>query len=105
MIRAINALFQLITFIGKKTKDKYKIQKKIVYWARYRTWTSRRHLFKNKGNFVYNYKLKKFEHISKTPSNDYYYLQAIRKDLFRDVLKLKIFYLLSLCKHSRRCEH
>ena len=88
MIRAINALFQLITFIGKKTKDKYKIQKKRVYWTRYMTWTYRRHLFKNKGNFVYNYKLKKFEHMSKTPMcNDYYYLQAIRKDIFRDVLK------------------
>ena len=32
--------------------------------------------------------LKKFEHMSKTPMcNDYYYLQAIRKDIFRDVLK------------------
>ena len=31
------------------------------------TWTNRRHLFKNKGNFVYNYKLKEFEHMSKTP--------------------------------------
>ena len=72
----------------KKTKDKYKTQKKRVYWTRYMTWTNRRHLFKNKGNFVYNYKLKKFEHMSKTPiCNDYYYLQAIRKDLFRDVLK------------------
>ena len=81
-------IIQLITFIGKKTKDKYKIQKKTVYWARYRTWTNRRHLFKNKGNSVYNYKLKKFEHMSKTPiCNDYNYLQAIRKDLFRDVLK------------------
>ena len=72
----------------KKTKGKYKTQKKRVYWTRYMTWTNRRHLFKNKGNFVYNYKLKKFEHMSKTPiCNDYYYLQAIRKDLFRDVLK------------------
>ena len=31
---------------------------------------------------------KKFEHMFKTPiCNDYNYLQAIRKDLFRDVLK------------------
>ena len=51
-------------------------------------WTNRRHLFKTKDNFAYKYKLKKFEHMSKTPMcNDYYYLQAIRKDLFRDVLK------------------
>ena len=72
----------------KKTKDKYKMQKKRVYWTRYMTWTNRRHLFKNKGNFVYNYKLKEFEHMSKTPMcNDYYYLQTIRKYLFRDVLK------------------
>ena len=106
MIRTINALFQLITFIGKKTKDKYKIQKKRVYWTRYMTWTNRRHLFKNKGNFVYNYKLKKFEHMSKTSMcNDYCYLQAIRKDLFRDILVQKLFYLLSSCKHSRRFEH
>ena len=52
------------------------------------TWTYRRHLFKNKGNFVYNYKLKKFEHMSKTPMcHDYHYLQTIRKDLLKDVSK------------------
>ena len=54
------------------------------------TWTNRRHLFKNKGNFVYNYKLKKFEHMSKTPMcHDYNYLQTIRKDLFK---KYYIYY-------------
>ena len=37
------------------------------------TWTNRRHLFKNKGKFVYNYQPKRFEHMSKTPMcNDYY---------------------------------
>ena len=72
----------------KKTKDKYKIEKKRFYWTRYMTWTNRRHLFKNKGNFVYNYKLKKFEHMSKTPMcHDYHYLQTIRKDLLKDVSK------------------
>ena len=73
----------------KKTKDKYKIvKKKRFYWTRYMTWTNRRHLFKNKGNFVYNYKLKKLEHMSKTPTcYDYHYLQTIRKALFKDVSK------------------
>ena len=52
------------------------------------TWTNRKHLFKNKGNFVYNYKLKKFEYMSKTPTcHDYHYLQIIRKDLFKDTFK------------------
>ena len=52
------------------------------------TWINRRHLFKNKGNFVYNHKLKKFEHMSKTQMfHDFHYLQTIRKDLFKDVLK------------------
>ena len=88
MIRAINALVQLITFIGKKTKINTKYKKERVYWTRYMTWTNRRHLFKNKGNFVYNYKLKKFEHMSKTPMcHDYNYLQTIRKDLFKDAFK------------------
>ena len=30
------------------------------------TWTRYRYLFKNKGNFVYNFKLKKYEHMSET---------------------------------------
>ena len=52
------------------------------------TWTNTRHLFKNKGNFVYNYKLKKFEHMSETPVRyDYDRLQLIKKDLFKYVLK------------------
>ena len=52
------------------------------------TWINRRHLLKNKSNFVYNYKLKKFEHMSKTlMCHDYHYLQTIRKDLFKDALK------------------
>ena len=45
------------------------------------TRTNRRHLFKNKGNFVYNYKLKKYEHMSETPMcGDFFYLQSIKKD-------------------------
>ena len=45
------------------------------------TRTNRRHLFKNKGNFVYNYKLKKYEYMSETPMHgDFFYLQSIKKD-------------------------
>ena len=52
------------------------------------TWTNRRHMFKNKGDFVYNYKLKKFKHMSKTPMfNDYNYLQRVRKYFLENVSK------------------
>ena len=52
------------------------------------TWTNRRFLFKNKGDFVYNYKLKKFEHMSETQMRyDYEHLQIIRKDSLKNVLK------------------
>ena len=73
----------------RESKDKYrrKINDKI-YWTRYMTKTNRRHLFRNKGNFVYNYKLKKYEHMSQTSMRgDFYYLQSIKKDLFKHVLK------------------
>ena len=73
----------------RETKDKYK--RKIndkFYWTRYMTRTNRRHLLRNKGNFVYNNKLKKYEHMSETPvRGDFYYLQLIRKDLFKHALK------------------
>ena len=52
------------------------------------TWTRQRFLFKNKGNFIYNYKLKKFEHISETPIKfEYDYLQGIKENSFKNVLK------------------
>ena len=67
----------------RKTKNKYKhgiINGKRQYWTRYMTWTKDRYLFKNKGNFVYNYKLKKFEHMSKTLMQyDYKNLQKVKK--------------------------
>ena len=64
----------------RETKDKYR-RKSNFYWTRYMTRTNRRYLFKNKGNFVYNYKLKKYEHMSETPMRgDFYYLQSIKKD-------------------------
>ena len=73
----------------RETKDKYK--RKIndkFYWTRYMTRTNRRHLLRNKGNFVYNYKLKKYEHMSQTPMRgDFYYLQSIKKRLWKYALK------------------
>ena len=48
----------------KETKDKYK--RRHLYWRRYMTKTNHRHVFKNKGNFVFNYKLKKYEHLSES---------------------------------------
>ena len=50
----------------RETKDKYK-RRSNFYSTRYMTRTNCRHLFKNKGNLVYNYKLKKYEHMSETP--------------------------------------
>ena len=32
-----------------------------------------RHLFKNKGNLVFNHKLRKYVHISKTPMKYYFH--------------------------------
>ena len=54
--------------------------------------TNCRHLFKNKGNLVYNYKLKKYEHMSETPMlDDFYYLQSIKKDYLNMPLNKKCF--------------
>ena len=75
----------------KITKDKYKrgaANAKRRYFTRYMTWTRQRFLFKNKGNFIYNYKLKKFEHISETPIKfEHEYLQRIKENSFKNVLK------------------
>ena len=71
----------------RETKDKYKRRPKF-YCTRYMTRSNCRLLFKNKGKFVYNYKLKKYEHMSETPMrNDFYYLQSIKRGLFKHVLK------------------
>ena len=48
-------------------KPKYKKKIGVFYWARYMTQTNSRYLFKNKGNFVYNYKVKKYMHMKHTP--------------------------------------
>ena len=56
--------------------------------TRYMTRTNLRHLFKNKGNSIYNYKLKKFEHISETPvRGNFHHMQSIKKELFKHELK------------------
>ena len=39
-----------------------------------------RNFFKNKGNYVYNYKLKVYEHISNSPLNDNFILMKKYKD-------------------------
>ena len=77
------------THYWRKTKDKYKRKVNDKFcWTRYMRRTNRRHLFKNKGNFVYNYKLKKYEYMSKTPMHyDFKSLQSIRKDLFKYALR------------------
>ena len=51
----------------KDVKAKY--QRKIgdFYVTRYMTQTKFRHLLKNKGYLIYNFKLQKYKHINKTP--------------------------------------
>ena len=53
---------------------------------------NRRYLFRNNGNFAYNYKLKKYEHISQTPMRgDFYYLQSTKKTYLSMSLNKKYF--------------
>ena len=57
------------------------------------TWNNRRCLLRNKGHLVYNYKIKKFEHMSETPMwYDYKCLQNIRKGSLKNVLKYYFIY-------------
>ena len=75
----------------RETKDKYKRRPRF-YWTRYMARTNCRHLFKNKGNLVYNYKLKKYKHMSETPMRgDFYYLQSIKKDYLNMPLNKNVF--------------
>ena len=54
--------------------------------------TRHRYLFKNKGNFVYNYKLKKFEHVNNTPMHyEFKDTQEFKQDLWKNVLHKKYF--------------
>ena len=51
------------------------------------THTKDRYLFKNKGNFVYNYKLKKYMQIDFTPMHyEFKDIQEFKKDLWKNVL-------------------
>ena len=70
----------------RETKNKYK--RLHFYQTRYMTKTNCRYLFKNKGNFVFNYKPKKYEHLSGTPmSYNFYHLQEIKKRKLKNALK------------------
>ena len=57
----------LAPLLEKKYKGQIQNKDWLFYWTRYMTQTSYRFLFKNKGYFVYNYKLKKYEHMKNTP--------------------------------------
>ena len=48
-------------------RPKYKKKIGVFFWTRHMTQTISRYLFKNKGSFVYNYKLKKYVHMKDTP--------------------------------------
>ena len=80
----------------RETKDKYR--RKInynFYWTRYMT-KNCRYLFRNNGNFAYNYKLKKYEHMSQTPMlGGFYYLQSTKKTYLSMSLNKK--YFISYC--------
>ena len=48
------------------------------------TTTNYKHLSKNKVNFLFNYKLEKYEHFSEMPMRyDFYHLQGIRKTCWK----------------------
>ena len=72
----------------RKPKPKYRRKIGFLYWTRHMTQTRFRYLFKNKGNFVYNFKLKKYEHMSETPMHyEFRDIQSIKKDLWKHALK------------------
>ena len=53
---------------------------------------NRRYLFRNNGNFAYNYKLKKYEDMSQTPMlGGFYYLQSTKKTYLSMSLNKKYF--------------
>ena len=84
----------------KKTKDKCKhgvINNKRQYWTRLLTWTRQRCLFKNKGNFVYNYKLKKVDHMAETSMCfNWNYLQEAKERHLKEcpLIKKALFIIL-----------
>ena len=71
----------------RKPKTKFGRQIGFCYWTRYLTQTRFKYLFKNKGNFVYNYKHKRYGHMNETSMHyEFKYIQEIRKDLMKNVL-------------------
>ena len=67
----------------KDVKAQY--QRKIgdFYVTRYMTQIKFRHLLKNKGYLIYNYKLQKNEHINKTPlHHEFKSMQQFKKEYF-----------------------
>ena len=72
----------------KDIKPKYKTKYGFFYWTRYMTRTRHRFLFKNTGYYVYNYRLKKYEHMNDTPMNhDFKWMQRFKKEyLFKNAL-------------------
>ena len=76
-------------YCKKDIKPKYKTKIGFFYWTRYLTQTRDRYLFKNKGYFVYNYKLKKYEHLKNTPMHqDFKFMQNFKEEyLFKNALK------------------
>ena len=71
----------------RKPKLKYRKKFGFFYWTRNMTQTEDRYLFKNKGNFVYNYKLKKYMQINFTPMHyEFKDIQEFKKDLWKNVL-------------------
>ena len=64
----------------KPTDKPYWKSQKVNIGIVYLTFTNQRFLFKNKDNLVYNYKLKKFQHMAETPMcNDWKYLQKAKE--------------------------
>ena len=72
----------------KDIKPKYKQNNDFFYFTRYMTQTKDRHLFKTKGYLVYNYKLKKYEHMKDTPMHyDFKSMQQFKEEcLFKNAL-------------------
>ena len=89
-ILVINALFQLTNDIGKKQKINTDKESESGEYLSQDTWQEPIYniCLKVKGNFIYNYKLKKFEHMSETPVHgNFYRMQSIKKELFKHELK------------------
>ena len=72
----------------KDIKPKYKTKYGFFYWTRHMTQTRNRFLFKNNGNYVYNYRLKEYEHLNDTPRHhDFKWMQRFKKEfLFKNAL-------------------